>query len=275
MLHRVFRFAPLLAASLLLNACATLKETIKEPQVAVDAVKLRDITLSGVQLDFLLGIDNPNPLGISVQGLSYNLALDGKQMFDGNTTERVRVPANGHSQVSLPFAIDFEKLLGGLDALGNKKIVNYELSGSVNLGLISLPYSKRGEMTLPSLPKVSVNKLKVTGFDLAGVGLVLGLNVDNDNDFALKLSGLTGDVKLAGVPLVEGRSLGGMNIGPNKKGDVELALKVAYSKLGDVVNALRSGKSVPVAFDGAMTVPALGGDRRVPLSWNGNVPVLR
>jgi LEA14-like dessication related protein len=275
MFSHATRLVPLLAATLLLNACATLKETIKEPNVSVDAVNLRDISLSNLQLDFLLGIDNPNPLGIAMQGLTYNLAIDGKQMFDGVSTERVSVPANGNSQVTLPFAIDFEQLLSGFEDLRNKKTVSYDLTGKVDLGLISLPYSKRGEFTLPTLPKLSVSKLKVTGFDLAGVGLVLGLNVANDNDFALKLSGLTGDFKLAGIPLVKGKSLGGMNIDANNKGQVELALKVAYSKLGDVINALRSGQTMPVAFDGAMSVPTLGGERQVPINWNGNVPISR
>lgn len=275
MSRRAIRFVPLLAASLLLSACATLKDTIKEPRVTVDAVKLRDISLSGLRADFRLGIDNPNPLGISIQGLSYNLALDGKQMFDGSTSERVRVPANGASQVSLPFAIDYEKLFGGLNALHGKKTVAYELRGNVNLGLFSVPYSRRGKITLPTLPKVHINRLKVTGFDLSGVALVVGLNVENDNDFALKLSGLTGGIKLAGVQVVEGKSLGGMNIGAKKRGEAKLALKVGYSKLGNVINTLRSAQTVPLAFDGAITVPALGGQHRVPIKWSGNVPISR
>lgn len=275
MFPRTIRLVPLLAAGLMLSACATLKDTIKEPQVAVDAVKLQDVSLSGLKLNFLLGINNPNPLGISVQGLSYNLALDGKQMFDGTTKEKVHIPANGSSQVSLPFSIDYQKLMGGLDSLRNKKTIPYELSGKVNLGLFSLPYNKRGEFTLPTLPKLSVSSLRVAGFDLSGVGLVVGLNVSNDNEFPLKLSGLTGDIKLAGVQLVQGKSLGGMNIAAKDKGEVSLALKVAYSKLGDVINALRSAKTVPLAFDGAIGVPALGGDRQVPINWSGNVPITR
>jgi len=275
MLHRVIRFMPLLAAGLLLSACATLKEQIKEPEVAVKAVKLRDATLSGMQLDFLLGIDNPNPLGIAVQGLSYNLALDGKQLFDGSSNERVSVPANGSSQVTLPFTLDYEELLGGLGALRSKKTIGYELSGKVDLGLLSLPYHKRGEFTLPTLPRVRVSRLEVTGFNLGGVGLVLGLSVANDNDFPLALSGLDGAIRLADVPLVEGRSLGAMSIGAGQEGEVELALTVAYRKLGDVIDALRRAQSLPVAFDGVITVPALQGERSVPMSWRGDVPISR
>lgn len=275
MLHRAIRLIPLLAAALLLNACATLNEVVKEPNVSVDAVKLRDVSLSGMQLDFLLGIENPNPLGLAMQGMSYNLAIDGKQMFDGTTKDRVNIPANGSSTLTLPFAIDYEQLLGSLKDLGNKKTVNYDLTGKVNLGLISLPYSKRGEFTLPTLPNVSVSQLKVNGFTMSGVGLVLGLNVANDNNFPLNLSSLTGGIKLGGVQLVEGKSLGAMNIGANQKGQVELALNVAYSKLGDVINALRNSSSIPVAFDGAMGVPTLGGQKQVPINWSGNVPIAR
>jgi LEA14-like dessication related protein len=269
------RIVPLLAATLLLSACATLKEQIREPEVAVQTLKLRNASLDSMQLDFILGIDNPNPLGIAVQGLSYNLKLDGKQLFDGRSNERVSVPANGSSQLTLPFTLDYEELLGGLGALRNKKTVGYELSGKVDLGLFSLPYQKRGEFTLPTLPRVRVSRLEVTGFGLGGVGLVLGLSVANDNDFPLALSGLDGAIALAEIPLVQGRNLGAMNIGARQEGEVALALTVAYSKLGDVIDALRRAQSLPVAFDGAITVPALQGERRVPMRWRGDVPISR
>lgn len=275
MSYRIVRLALSLVVGLLLSACVPVKDAIKEPHVVVDAVKLRDVSLSGVQLDFVVGIDNPNPLGISVHGVSYHLVLDGKPMFDGSTRRRIRVPANGTSHVSLPFAIDYEKALGGLDGLRSKKTVSYELKGKVDLGLFSLPYSKHGKMTLPRLPKVRVNRLAVKAVDLSGVRLVVGLKVANDNDFALKLAGLTGGIKLAGVQLVEGKSLGGMNIGANNEGELELDLKVAYAKLGNVLSTLRSARSVPLAFDGAIGVPALGGARKVPIRWSGNVPISR
>lgn len=275
MLHRAMRFAPFLALSLLLSACATLKEQIKEPEVSVREVMLRNASLDGMQLDFILGIDNPNPLGIAMQGLSYKLALDDKPMFDGTTSERVSVPANGSSQLTLPFTLDYEELLGGLGALREKKSVQYELSGKVDLGLFSLPYSKHGEIALPTLPRLRVSRLAVTRFDLTGLGLVLGLSVANDNDFPLTLSGLSGDIKLADVPLVQGKSLGAMNIGAGQQGEVELALTMAYSKLGDVLDALRRADSLPVAFDGTISVPALRGERSVPMHWRGDVPISR
>jgi len=275
MLQKPFRLAALVTLGVLVSACATLKDQIKEPQVAVQQVKLRNVALDSMQLDFILGVENPNPLGISVQGMSYKLALDNRSMFDGTTQERLSVPAQGSSQLTLPFTLDYEELLGSLDALRNKKTVAYELSGKVNLGLIALPYSKRGEITLPSLPDIRVSSLRVSRFDLTGVGLVLGLSVANNNEFPLHLSGLAGDIKLGGVSLVQGRSLGAMNIAAGKQDEVQLSLNMAYSKLGNVLDALRKAQSLPVSFDGAIQVPALQGERSVPMHWSGNVPISR
>jgi LEA14-like dessication related protein len=275
MRQRAIRFISLLAAGVLLQGCAALKEQIKEPQVSIQSVQLREASLSEAQLDFLLNIDNPNPLGIAMQGLSYNLKLDSKQLFDGRSGERVQVPANGSATVALPFVVDYEELLGGLGALRNTRSVAYELSGEVDLGLLSLPYRKQGKITLPRLPQVQVERLEVSGFSLSGVALVLGLSVSNGNDFPLRLSAFDGAVRLAGVPLVEGRSLGALDIGAGQRDSVELALNVAYSKLGEVIDVLRQGDSLPVDFNGTMRVPGLSGEHAVPVSWRGDVPISR
>jgi len=275
MMKNPLRIVSLAALGLMLSACATLKDQIKEPEVAVNKVNLSNASLDSMQVEFVLDVKNPNPLGIAIQGMSYKLSLDNRSMFDGTTKKRLSVPANGSSQLTLPFALDYEELLGSLDALRNKKTVPYELSGRVDLGLLSLPYSKRGEIKLPSLPKISVKQLKVTSFSLSGLGMVVALSVANDNDFPLNLSGLAGDIKLAGLPLVKGKSLGAMNIGAGKKGDVNLSLNMAYSKLGNVLDALRNAKSLPVSFDGTMQVPALQGERSVPMHWSGDVPISR
>ncbi len=271
----IFRYLALALAGVLLAGCATLQQQFKEPSVSVHGLQVRAVSLADMQLDFILGIENPNPVGISMSGLSYRLELEDRSLFEGKTQDRVKVAANGRSRVTLPFTLSYEDLRGGYDAIVNKKTLPYSLSGDIDVGLISLPYSHRGELTLPSLPEVKISSLRVDGFDLSGVALRLALTVSNGNDFPLLLSGLSGGIKLADTTLVEGRSLGKMNIGAQQQDDVELALKVGYQQLGGVVDALRRADTLPLSFEGAISVPHGTGERQLPLSWSGNVPVRR
>ena len=269
------RYFTLVCIGLMLAGCATLKEQFREPSIAVKDLQVRSVSLADMQLDFILGIDNPNPMAIAMNGLSYRLELEDRPLFEGKTRDRVKVAANGSSRISLPFTLAYEDILGGFDALANKKSLNYTLSGKVDLGLFSLPYSRSGELSLPSLPAVQISRLRVDRFDLDGVALRLGVTVSNSNNFPLTLSGLSGGIKIADATLVEGQSLGKMAIGAQQQDEVELVLKLGYRQLGGVLDALRRADTLPLSFDGAFTVPARSGERQVPLHWSGDVAVSR
>lgn len=271
----MFRYSALILAALMLAGCAALKDQFKEPSVSVQDLRIRSVSLTDMTLDFDLGIDNPNPMGIAMSGLSYRLELQDRPMFEGRTQERVKVAANGSSRVTLPFTLSYEDLAGGFDAILKNKSLPYSLTGDIDLGLFSLPYSRRGELKLPSLPEVRISRLQVDGFDLSGVALRVALTVSNSNNFPLLLSGLSGGVKLADTTLVEGRSLGKLNIGAKQQDQVEMALKLGYRQLGSVADMLRRGDSLPLSFDGAISVPVGSGERKLPLHWSGNVPVSR
>ena len=258
-----------------LAGCAALQEQVREPVVGVQDLQVRSLSLADMQVDFILGVDNPNPIAIGVNGLSYKLELDNRPLFEGTTQDRVRVAANGSSRITLPFTLAYEDILGGLDALANRESLRYNLSGRVDLGLFSLPYARSGELRLPSLPQVSFNRLRIERMGLDGVDMRLGLTVSNANEFPLQLSGLNGDIKLAGVSLVEGKSLGGMSIGAKQQDQVEFGLKLGYAQLGSLLDTLRRADSLPLSFDGAFTVPGSKGERRIPLQWSGEVAVTR
>jgi LEA14-like dessication related protein len=271
----MMRTLSLALVGLMLTGCAALQEQFKEPTIAVQDMQVRSVSLTDMQLDFILGVDNPNPIAMAVSGLSYRLELEDRPLFEGTTTERVKVAANGSSRISLPFTLSYEDVLGGLDALAKRKSLPYTLSGKVDLGLFSLPYSRSGELHLPSLPEVSISGLRVEGFELGGVSMRLGLTVSNANAFPLKLSGLSGNIKLGGVSLVEGKSIGKLAIGAKQQDEVELAVKLGYLALGGLVDTLRRADKVPLSFDGAISVPALQGERQIPFHWSGDVAVSR
>jgi LEA14-like dessication related protein len=274
----VLRYSKLLLSVLagaLLAGCAAIQDHVKEPNVTVQDLQVRGVSLTGMDLDFILGIDNPNPIGISMSGLTYRLELNDRALFEGASQERVSVAGNGHSQVTLPFTLVYEEILGSLNALAGRQTLPYTLSGKVDLGLFSFPYSKRGELQLPGLPDVQISRLSVDRIDLSGVALQLALKVSNPNDFPLQLSGLSGGIKLADVSLVEGHSIGRIAIGAQQHDEVNLALRVGYQQLGNLVDRLRRADTLPLAFDGSFSVPSALGERRIPLHWSGEVPVSR
>src|SRR5512139_4241081 len=104
-------------ALLMVSGCATLEKQFKQPEVTLGDARITSMSLADAQLAFDVDVKNPNPIGVSLKGLSYKLQLQDKQLFDGALAERLQIGANGSSRVTLPFTLRYEDIYGTLLAL--------------------------------------------------------------------------------------------------------------------------------------------------------------
>ena len=67
-----------------------------------------------------LQVTNPNAELAALNALDYKILVDGNEIATGATTERIEVPANSTTTVTLPIAADARKVVanGGAEALG-------------------------------------------------------------------------------------------------------------------------------------------------------------
>lgn len=97
-------------ASILLTGCSTLARglNIVNPTYSIRDVRPRvDIAIplsaSSIDFDFMLGVDNPNPVGLRLDRLDFNVFINGNSIADGFTNSRVGIPARGYGDV--PFRV--------------------------------------------------------------------------------------------------------------------------------------------------------------------------
>jgi LEA14-like dessication related protein len=260
----------------LLSSCAVLENPVRTPEVSLGSARIVSMSLTETQLAFDVDVRNPNPIGIAMRGLSYRLAIQDKPLFDGNQSNGLKIGANGTSRVTLPFTLRHQDVLGSLAALRGSQELRYRISGDADFGLITLPYSKAGSFTLPRLPDVAVQGLRVRKLTLTGADLALDIKVSNANGFPVRFEGLTYDVKVAGTSLLQGQSSQPLAVGARGSGAMTLALAVNYAQLGSVAPKLRDAKSLPVEFRSQVKLPGpKGGDALVPYHWHGTVPLSR
>lgn len=264
------RLAVVTLAISVLASCATLQEALKEPEISVQDMRVKSVSLSDMQLDFIVGVKNPNPLGISLKGMSYKLDVEDESLLSGESRQRLKIGANSSSSLTLPLSLNYEEVFGGIEALLKRDQVGYTLSGKLDFGLFRLPYKKQGSIDLPSLPQVSVGRVAIERIGLSGLDIVLALNVSNENSFPIKLDGIDYGLKLADTTVASGNSLGALSLEPGKSGQLNIGLKLGYRELGGVINALRNSSTIPVAFDGRLRLPGAGS---VPLNWQGDVAI--
>ena len=269
------RFGLIGLAAALLSGCATLEKSISKPQVNLRDVQVVKMSMADAQLAFDFDVENPNPIGLSMQDLSYQLELANKTFSSGSLGQRLRIGANKKSRVTLPVTLVYGDVLDTVRALRGKDELEYRISGEAKFGLFAIPYSQTGSLPLPQLPDVSVQSLHVDRLSLTGAELAIGLKVNNTNRFPIRFNGLDYQLKLGDASVLNGKSTKPFAVEPNRTETLPLRLNLDYGQIAKVMRALQQGRSLPVGFNGNLKVPGATGEVTLPYKWRGDVPLSR
>ena len=186
----------LLAAALLLAGCAGLvKSGLGRPKVSVESARLASLSFQGATLDFGFGIDNPNPVGLHLDGFDYALSVEGARMMEGKQDSKLDLAANAKGTVQLPVTLKYQQLWSGLRQVVEKREAAYVLEAGFAfdvpvLGRVRIPVRREGNLPLLRLPKVRLERVAVAGLSSRAADLALSIAVDNPNDVAADLQGI-------------------------------------------------------------------------------------
>lgn len=149
--HRfVFALAALLCLAGLAFGCA-----IKEPTAKIEDVTVADVTTKNVKLNFIIGLKNPNPMGVTVKKLAYTLQVFEKTVVRDETKQAIKIPAKANVNFKMPVNLKYSDLLeAGINAIGRGKL-DYTLALKITLetpvGDLTLPAKKSGTVKVKSL----------------------------------------------------------------------------------------------------------------------------
>jgi len=136
-----------------INPCAGWTMLLKEPVIAVNNVALRSFSLQNLTLDVTLNVDNPNPLGISLKSLSFDLFYqDRNEWVYLSHGEHARFKINTRSnRVTMPVTVSNAALLTALVGMVAKGEITIRISGIALPDFLlfapKVPFSR--EMTIP------------------------------------------------------------------------------------------------------------------------------
>lgn len=141
---------PLLTA--LLAGCTVMS---KAPEVSLAGVDLIEFGLLEQRFGLQLRVLNPNDNDISIDGLSYELEVNGQPFAKGVSSKSARVPRWGEAVLEVSAVSNLGGLVRQLAELqkGGREAVTYRLRGRFNAGgLVGVPFDHSGEVKLPRLP---------------------------------------------------------------------------------------------------------------------------
>jgi LEA14-like dessication related protein len=149
--------ASLLILLLILSGCAALQT--QEERVRVTIVDLRPLESTLMEQRYLVKIrlQNRAKEALTIDGMSFDLDLNGKRFASGVSDEETTVPGFSESILEVKLSSTVFGLIKQFSALQERQsgTLDYQISGSLSTpnSLLALPFNEKGEVNLlPTSP---------------------------------------------------------------------------------------------------------------------------
>jgi LEA14-like dessication related protein len=131
--------------------CATVPSGVEPVKVSLADISMLDFGLIEQKLGLKLRIQNPNNVEIPIEGLSYELELNGKSFADGLAHPQTRVPAFGDVVIDSEAVSNLSGLFQQIGQLQKEQKLHYSLKGKLYSSRLqgSYPFATEGEISLP------------------------------------------------------------------------------------------------------------------------------
>jgi LEA14-like dessication related protein len=153
---------PWFSVLLALLSCST-GNSLQDPRIEVDAVRITNFYQDSVDLEGTLRIYNPNDLAARVAGYRYRLEVEGRRLVGGESEKGFSIAPLTTFRLTIPGTIFFPDLLvAGKNALAQDEI-QYVLSGTLFIdtlmGKYPVPFSQAGKLNLSEILREKTRQL--------------------------------------------------------------------------------------------------------------------
>lgn len=260
----------------LLSSCATLNQLVQKPTIAFDGLDLENASLLESTLNFNFKIDNPNPIGLRTGRLDYDLKINGSPFTKGRLDRGVNLPAGGTGMLSVPITVAYLDFLDSVVSLVQNRSAAYDLSGTINVGPLAIPFQTKGKFDLPRIPKISLDAVNIDKLSFSGASLNCRLRMDNPNAFNILFKQLDYTLELGQTQIARTTAASQGVLGKKGSATINLALDLSFADIGRAGYQLLMGNGSSYRIQGRMLMdsPTLG-DKAIPFSASGKVPFTR
>ncbi|MFW6278148.1 MAG: LEA type 2 family protein [Halorhodospira sp.] len=266
---RALRWLFVAATAAGVGGCGLLEERLADraPSASVDALSLSGLSFDGAELLADVRIDNPNPIGIRMAGLDYQVLVEGSALASGSREEGVRIGALQEGQFDLPVQIRFDALQEMVQSLRGREEVAYTLALDMvfdlpGLGERTVPVEAEGTLPVPRRPEIGVAGIRLKELGWTQARAILELDVTNPNAFELAIDRLSYSLSVDDQPWASADEGVSLRVPAEDQGRLALPLNLELAAIGgSAFRLLREGGGLDYKLDGAIEGSA--GDERL------------
>lgn len=133
--------------------CAAM--TMRSPEVSLSGVTIDEFGLLEQRLGIKLRVMNPNDADLSIDGVTFDVDVNGQSFAKGVSNKAVTVPRFGEAVLDLSAVSTLGSLLRQLGDLAKsgRETVEYRVHGRFyGGGMNGVPFDSKREVKLPKLP---------------------------------------------------------------------------------------------------------------------------
>lgn len=127
-------------------SCSSFKKVVKAPKVMLEDVKISSMRMNGLNLEIILGVQNPNGIDFDVKNLIYTLDINEKEVTSGKMIGSVLVKAKEKTLVSVPLTLKFSDILSSALMFLKQEGMPYRVKGSAEIGPFTIPFDDSGNL---------------------------------------------------------------------------------------------------------------------------------
>lgn len=138
---------------------------LHDPVVTLEDVRVRKLSLSSLDLEVIIRVENPNPLGITLRQLPFTVRCSsghqGTEIAAGNTG-RIKIPARGSTVLRIPVTSRNAALIGALATFVTRGGIQVTIQGTATIDVLlfgwSIPFSKTLPVTMAQVADAVAGK---------------------------------------------------------------------------------------------------------------------
>jgi LEA14-like dessication related protein len=144
-----------LAVVALCASCSSLAPKVDPPRLTIVSVGMVSADMFAQQFRVRLHVQNPNDRDLPVNGIEYQLFLEGDSFAEGTAARPFVIPAMGETEFEMTVNTNFMSSIGRLlSRLNGRDRIQYVFEGKVQtkLGLVrSLPFQETGTVEFKAM----------------------------------------------------------------------------------------------------------------------------
>jgi LEA14-like dessication related protein len=201
----------LFAALSLICSCMSMGAIGSKPEARIEKFSVDSISFRDVTLLFDIAMNNPYPVGIDLERITFAFNIEGKKLFETTTPKGFKIRANGTETTKFTVNIEYNKIEKIVKDYMKKEYLACDVAGKLVLkipatGIPGVPPSVEFPFNLktniPAIkPEISIKNFKVNAPSVAAITSAIK-DIPKKNITPEKITGLFGKL-LAGKDIKE------------------------------------------------------------------------